>query len=109
MDPRSSATRFFYAMCGAVGEGAAAIRPTQHQAWTALALHLAGSLAFGLMAADGRALARRGVCFVASSMAFALPVLGALGLCAVVVPGWRSRRPLEQDPIMELGMPELDP
>lgn len=102
------AARGLWLTCGVLGEAAAAICLTQHEDWSALALHVASSLAFGLLAAAGRPLSRRGVCFVAASLALALPVFGALGVWAVVIPAWRARRDAEVDSVVELGMPAFD-
>jgi len=73
----------------------------------ALAFHVVSALALGAWAADGAVMSRPGPFAVACVLVFTAPLLGALGVCLVVVPHWRARRAAVNDGVLELEMPSL--
>ena len=97
--------RAWWLLCGLSAELTAGGYALAGQPDHALAFHVISALALGAWAADGAVMSRPGPFAVACVFVFTVPVLGALGVCAVVVPAWRARRAAVDDGVLELDLP----
>jgi hypothetical protein len=103
-DISSSADRWWL-LCGLVAELAAFAALGTEALPAAIALHVVSALAFGVWAADGEIMSRPAACAVACVVVLTMPALGALGVCLVLVPAWRGRRPATDEGVIELELP----
>lgn len=102
---RVTLARAWWLLCGLGAELTACRYALAGAADHALAFHVISALALGAWAADGAVMSRPGPFAVACVFVFTVPVLGALGVCIVVVPAWRARRTAEEDGVIELDLP----
>jgi len=98
-------TRAGWLLCGLAAASTAVHHALASASDEALAFHVISALALGAWAADGAVMSRPGQFAVACVLVFTVPVLGALGVCLVVVPMWRARRDAVDDGVLELEMP----
>jgi hypothetical protein len=92
-------------------EGCAAWALLAGHPLSALLLHVsaAGMLACAACVVarpDGQA--RRAAGVASLLIALSLPLVGPLGMCSVVLPGWRAQRKCGPEPVLELDMPDFD-
>jgi hypothetical protein len=93
-------------LAGLLAESSAALLLLGHKPVPALLSHLLAALALGVAAAAGSLVQRRAALLVVFALVLSLPVVGSIGVCAVVLPAWRARRPELHDGVLELGMPD---
>lgn len=79
----------------------------EEQLWIAAFSHVASAVELALVAANGRLRQRAQAAFAVLLWTLSLPLLGALGVCAVVLPAWRALRPIHDDGVIEIDLPEL--
>jgi hypothetical protein len=97
-----------WVVTGLLAEGYAVVVLLQHlPLMAAVSLHCLAALAHGVAAANGQPLRRRGPALAVFLLGLSLPVVGALGVCAVVLPAWRARCGQLDDGVLELAMPDF--
>ncbi len=96
----------WWQLTGLLTESSATLLLLDHRPLPALLSHLLAAVALGMATAEGSPRQRRAAVLVVFLLVLSLPVVGSLGVCAVVLPAWRARCPELHDGVLELGMPD---
>ena len=70
--------------------------------------HLSAAGSLSLCAAQGQLPSRHKQALAVFLLVLSLPVLGVVGTALVVLPAWASRRPEQDDNMIEIGLPVMD-